>query len=150
MTVHRCCSPRCPGYDYRASERAHPVETCGHSNLARDIGQLADELTAEFIGRAKREHSARADIEASCARQSRQLFVAGELLAMLAARCLARCRGDALCVYSTAAPCEFCGVRFGVLEAVLHPKQWSVDATDTVLRVAASTLRMINDMEEET
>lgn len=30
-----CCSPRCPGYPYRASEIAHPVETCGALPLQR-------------------------------------------------------------------------------------------------------------------
>lgn len=29
LKVHRCCHPDCPGYPYRASEVAHPVETCG-------------------------------------------------------------------------------------------------------------------------
>jgi hypothetical protein len=29
VTSYKCASPNCPGYPYRASERAHPVSTCG-------------------------------------------------------------------------------------------------------------------------
>ena len=28
--VYFCACKTCPGYSYRASERPHPVETCGH------------------------------------------------------------------------------------------------------------------------
>ena len=28
-TQYRCASPNCPGYSYRASEHAHPADTCG-------------------------------------------------------------------------------------------------------------------------
>lgn len=26
--LYKCCSPRCPGYSFRASERPHPMATC--------------------------------------------------------------------------------------------------------------------------
>lgn len=26
--LYKCCCPRCPGYPYRASTFAHPIETC--------------------------------------------------------------------------------------------------------------------------
>ena len=28
VTTYRCCHPECPGYPYRASDRAHPPDTC--------------------------------------------------------------------------------------------------------------------------
>lgn len=30
IASYRCASPRCPGYPYKASELAHPANTCGH------------------------------------------------------------------------------------------------------------------------
>ena len=29
MPLHRCASPACPGYTVKASDRPHPLSTCG-------------------------------------------------------------------------------------------------------------------------
>lgn len=42
--MYRCAHPECPGYDWPASERAHPAETCTYEGIRRAVQQRAEAL----------------------------------------------------------------------------------------------------------
>lgn len=50
-TSYRCCHPQCPGYPYKASEIAHPPNTCTDEGRlrARARALLAEHPTANNV-----------------------------------------------------------------------------------------------------
>lgn len=55
----KCCSPRCPGYSFKASEMPHPAETCGlPPALQQDIRNIIAATVSDGVAIGARDERA--------------------------------------------------------------------------------------------